>query len=111
MSKTDKSFKKVVALAYLHRYGWIVAMLLCLAFWYEHFFLILGAGCLFFSLWTFVGYKCNWKHVFCSFQNASGKKMTPDAVQWDKISKSDVRTVPTLFFVFGVLLLLVVIFW
>ena len=56
---------------------------------------------LFFSVWTFVGYKRRWKHIFCSYQNAYHRKMTPGRIDWDQIKKSDAYGVPLIFFLFA----------
>ena len=35
MSKGTAKEKGIIALAYFHRYGWIVAMMICAAVWFE----------------------------------------------------------------------------
>ena len=110
MSKMNDAANKIIILAYLHRYGWIVIMLACIAIWIEQIFYILGAGCIVFSIWSLIGYKCKWRHIYCSYQNAYREKMTPHSIRWHKIKKSDALGVPLIFLVFGIISLLLMIF-
>lgn len=107
MSKENR----IIALAYFHRYGWIVAMMVCVEIWHEQMLPILSVACFVFSVWSFIGYKNKWKHIYCSFQNAYHQKMTPNNIQWHKIKKSDAYGVPLLFFIFGLGLLIVMIWY
>lgn len=109
MSKGSAKEKRIMVLAYFHRYGWIVTMMVCAAIWLEQMIYILSVGCLGFSVWSFVGYKNKWKHIYCSFQDAYHQKMTPNNIQWHKIKKSDAYGVSLLFFFFGLALLMVII--
>ena len=98
MSKHSEKEKRIIALAYLHRYGWIaIAFLLTLI--HPKFLFI---SCIAFSIWSFVGYKCKWKHIFCSYQNAYHIKMTPDSINWNWIEKSDAYLIPIIFFIIGI---------
>ena len=106
----SKGTKRIIALAYFHRYGWIAAMMACIATWPKQMYLIISIAFLLFSIWSFIGYKKKWKHIYCSFQNAYHKKMTPNSIQWNKIKKSDAYGVTSIFFVMG-LLLLAVMMW
>ena len=110
MSKGTAKEKRIIALAYFHRYGWIAAMMACIATWPKQMYLIISIAFLLFSIWSFIGYIKKWKHIYCSFQNAYHKKMTPNSIQWNKIKKSDAYGVPSIFFVMG-LLLLAVMMW
>lgn len=96
-------------LAYMHRYGWIAVMLGCIAIWPEYILYIFCACFLIFSAWSLIGYKHKWRHIYCSYQNASHQKMTPHAVRWSQIKKSDAYGVPLIFFVLGLAMLLVII--
>lgn len=63
MRKRKKANKKadlIIALAYFHRYGWIIAMFICMAFVPTKPFFSVGAFLLLYSLWSFIGYKCRW---------------------------------------------------
>ena len=59
-----------------------------------------------FAAWSFIGYKRKWTHIYCSYQNAYHKAMTPDAVNWNSIKKTDVYLVPLIFFLLGIVALL-----
>ncbi len=110
MSKSTVKEKRIIALAYFHRYGWIAAMMLCIAICPEQMFCIFSVACLSFSVWSFIGYKKKGKHIYCSFQNAYHQKMTPNNIQWHKIKKSDAYGVPLVFLIIG-LALLTVMMW
>ena len=111
MSKSTTKDKRIMALAYFHRYGWIAAMMLCIAIWPRQMFCIFSVACLSFSVWSFIGYKKKWKHIYCSYQNAYHQKMTPNNIQWHKIKKSDAYGVPLVFFIIGLALLTVMVWY
>ena len=79
----------VIALAYFHRYGWIAIMLGLIAVWIKQMPVILGVCCIVYSIWTFIGYKRKWRHIYCSYQNAYRKSMTPHAINWYQVKKRD----------------------
>ena len=91
----------IVPLAYFHRYGMPV-LIVCGAMVCPRRLLAMGIGCLVLAAWSFVGYKCRWKHIFCSYQNAYHAKMTPNDIDWAWISKVDAYGVPAFFAVMGV---------
>ncbi len=101
-TKTDM----IIALALLHRYGWIIAMLVCMAVVPVNPFYTVCAFVLLFSLWSFVGYKLRWKHIYCSYQNAYRKKMTPDIIHWNFIKKRDAYGEPIIFLILGIVMLI-----
>ena len=111
MSRMNTTEKKVIALAYFHRYGWFAIMLACIVIWSEQTPYIFCAGCIIYSIWSFVGYKCKWRHIYCSFQNAYHQKMTPNFVYWEQVKKSDAYGVPLIFFIFGLALLFCMILY
>ena len=92
--------KIIIALAYFHRYGWIALLLLSL-YLFPHASVLFVFSILY-SVWTFIGYKYNWKHVFCSFQNMNHQKMTPNSISWDLIKKSDVWCIILIFAFLGI---------
>ena len=106
MRKKDAVSMRIKVLACLHRYGWIAAMLGCTWIWPEEKFLVFGMSFIAFSVWSYVGYKYKWKHIYCSYQNAYHQKMTPHAIHWQQFRKSDVYGVPLIFFIFGLALLM-----
>ena len=108
MSKNNKAAKQIIALAFFHRYGWIIVMM---ALWFilPHQMLYYTTSVCFivFSIWSFIGYKRKWRHIFCSYQNAYRRKMTPHSIHWQKMKKSDAYGVPLIFFIMGLALLCV----
>ena len=99
-----------ILLAYMHRYGWIAVMLVCIAIRPDLMMHIYSTSFLTFSVWSFVGYKCKWRHIYCSYQNASHQRMTPHAIRWSQIRKSDAYGVPLIFFILGMAMMLYIIF-
>ena len=101
MSKHSKRENRIIALAYLHGYGLLIVVL-CAAIFSRLRYLIFGIGSLLYAIWSLVGYKCRWKHIFCSYQNAYHKSMTPNNIRWDWVKKSDAYGLPIIFFILGV---------
>ncbi len=106
MNKGVNSAKGVVALAYLHRYGWIATMMVLVMIMPKLKFYTLGICFILFSLWTLIGYKLKWRHIYCSLQNAYHKKMTPYSIRWSEIKKSDIYVSSVLFLIFGLMVLI-----
>ena len=109
MSRDEITARKVIALAYFHRYGWIAIMVGLVLIIPKHALQILGSCFLALSLWSLVGYKLKWKHIYCSFQNAHRKDMTPHHVCWSDIKKCEAYSIPLLFFVLGAAMLVTVV--
>ena len=99
MRRNDKTYNGIIALAYFHRYGLIAVLLLAFLF-HKRFFFVLSFGFIFEAIWTFVGYKRRWRHIFCSFQNPHQEKMTPYNASWWRIKKSVYGTV-SIFLILG----------
>ena len=99
MHNSDTSAKKIIALAYLHRYGWTLSILAgvylppAIQRWTQAI-CFLG-----YAIWSFVGYKCKWKHIYCSYQYEPNQKMTPDSICWDNVKNVVAYGVPVLYFV------------
>ena len=91
----------------MHRYGWIVVAFGCIAVFNKKALCIMGIAFILFSVWSFVGYKCKWRHIYCSYQNAYHQEMTPYTIRWHKIKKSDAYGMPIIFTILGIALLLV----
>ena len=106
MSNWKSRARIIIALAYFHRYGSFAIVLLCSAIRPELFLWFLSVDCIIFSIWTFVGYKLRWRHIYCSFQNAYHKKMTPYSINWSKIKKSDIYVIFVLFLILGLMILI-----
>lgn len=109
MSKGTTKEKGIIALAYFHRYGWIAVMLGCIIIWPTLTPHILCIGCIIFSIWSFIGYKYKWKHIYCSHQNASRQRMTPNAIYWDKIEKGEAYGIPAVILAFGLMWLVMIL--
>ena len=107
MSKGETSAKGVVALAYFHRYGWIATMVVLVTIMLKLAIYIIGISFILFSLWTLIGYKLKWRHIYCSLQNAYHKKMTPCSIHWSEIKKSDIYVSSVLFLILGLILLII----
>lgn len=66
----------------------------------------LGIGCYIFGAYQLIGYKNRWDHIYCSIQLFKRQRMTPHAINWDRISKFDATALPIAFVVLGTLALL-----
>ena len=100
----DKTYAGIIALAYFHRYGWI-AVMFALTFILRNVFYVWSISMIVYAAWTFIGYKLRWRHIFCSYQNAGHRKMTPERIDWDRIEKYDAYGIPIFFFVMGLVCL------
>ena len=105
MSRHDKTYDRVIALAYFHRYGWITVMLGLAFLFRDGFFFVFSAGLISYAVWTLVGYQRRWRHIFCSFQNAYRERMTPYNTSWGRIKKSDIYGTSATFLVLGLVCL------
>ena len=72
--------------------------------------LCMGITFILLAVYDFLGYKLRWKHIFCSYQNAYHKKMTPECINWNSIKKSDAHGIPLLFGVLGITMLVLYLF-
>ncbi|MCI8670040.1 MAG: hypothetical protein HFI34_11075 [Lachnospiraceae bacterium] len=96
----------VIILAYANRYFYPLLILIMLSFGKSIGYIPAGISLLAFSAYGLIGYLCKWKHIFCSFQNAYHQKMTPDRIDWGKISKADVYCCSCIWGILGMVLLL-----
>ena len=104
MSMNNKSAQRIVkALAYFHRYGWIVAMIIIIEITDSSYYF--GLLLIIYSLWTIIGYLLKWKHIYCSYQDVYHKPMTPNNINWNSIRKSDVYVVTAFLFIGGLIIL------
>ena len=108
MSKGTAKEKRIIALAYFHRYGWI-AIMTGLIFLIPQYTLLIVSLCLIASsVWSLIGYKLKWKHIYCSHQNAHRQDMTPHHICWMHINKSEAYGAPVISLVVGVVILFVI---
>lgn len=101
----NTSYKLTIVLAYADRYLYPILVLLPLIIYRN--FLLSGIACFVFALYKLIGYLCKWKHIFCSYQNACHKKMTPNNINWSQVKKSDAYGVPAVFGIIGTLMIIV----
>ena len=104
MSKGTAKEKRIIALAYFHRYGWIAIMTGLILLIPQYTLLIVSLCFIAISLWSLIGYKLKWKHIYCSHQNAHRKDMTPHHICWTHIKKSEAYGGPLIFLIMGVAL-------
>lgn len=111
MSTHSKMQRRIIILAYFHRYGWLIVMMGGIALWPVYMLYIISISMFAFSIWSFVGYKCKWRHIYCSYQNAYRKEMTPHSIRWHQIKKSDAYGIPLMFFIMGFAMLCIAILY
>ena len=107
MNNYEKKKKRIIVLAYMHRYGWIAILFGCITVFPKAVFIFFGVGFIVSAIWSFVGYKLRWKHIFCSYQNAHHLPMTPNNIRWGWVKKSDAYGIPIILFVIGVATLVI----
>lgn len=102
----------VKCLALMHRYlfpVFIAVFASACTHTKSDYVLCLGIGSLLFAAYTLAGYLLRWKHIYCSYQNASHQKMTPNRIDWSTIKKSDAYGIPAIFFALGALIIVTVL--
>ena len=105
----------VILLAYIHRYLFPIALgilplLIAKIIGEDYLFELWGCAFLIYALYDIIGYKCKWRHIYCSYQNSSRQKMTPNHVHWDNVKKTDIYGMSALMGCFGVILIIVSFF-
>ena len=103
MSRKKAHSTQIIALALFHRYGWLIVMLAFTNFFPPLY--VIGFFSLAFAVWSFIGYKRKWKHIYCSYQNACHRAMNPSMICWNSVKKTDVYSVSFLFFLLGIVAL------
>ena len=92
----------IIALAYFHNF--LCPMLLAIVpmlIGGVNLFLLYGIGFCLYGLYSLVGFKLRWKHIYCSYQNLHRKKMTPDNICWGTVKRSGVYGTPIAFGIVG----------
>ena len=113
MSNRSSRDVAVVLLAYAHRYVWPFLLIggpLLFGNDMRTAIPAMSAGSVLYALYTFIGYKCRWKHIYCSYQNANYQEMTPNNIRWDKVKKSDAYGVPCAFAGIGLFVIVIGLF-
>ena len=88
VSKQNTHSKFILELALFHRYGWLIALFISVQLFPHQLLDLTSAFFIAFAAWSFIGYKRKWTHIYCSYQNAYHKAMTPNAVNWNSIKKN-----------------------
>ena len=105
--KTDNA----VHFANIYRYFFLPALVIAALFWRGQTLLCMGIGFVAFSLYTFVGYKCRWTHIYLAFQEMQKQKMTPGKIQWNTIEPMKVLKFPILFGITGAMMIIYQVFY
>lgn len=97
MKKNTKQNNQIILLAHLNRC--ICPFIFCvlpMMSGKKYCLLIISVCFLLYGLYNLVGYKCRWKHIYCSCQYGNHEKMTPDNIRWNQIKKSVAYFIPIL---------------
>ena len=105
--KTDKA----VHIANVYHYFFLPILVLVSLFWRGQTLLCMGTGFLVFALYTLIGYKCQWKHIYLAFQEMQKQKMTPNKIQWNTIEPVRVLKFPVLFGILGAVMVIYQLFY
>lgn len=119
MSKTKKTNRQAapqktdpaVHYANIYRYFFLPVLVLAALFWRGQTLLVMGTGFIAFALYTFIGYKCQWKHLYLAFQEMQHSKMTPNHIQWNTIKTGTVLKFPILFGITGFVMVIYQLFY
>jgi len=105
--KTDKS----VHLANIYRYFFLPILVIVALFWRSQTLLCMGIGFIVFAMYTLIGYKCQWKHIYLAFQEMQKQKMTPNKIQWNTIQPGTVLKFPVCFGILGLIMVIYHLFY
>ena len=119
MSKTKNTAKKTtpqktdkaVHYANFYRYFFLPVLVIAALFWRGQTLLVMCSGFVAFALYTFLGYKCQWKHIYLAFQEMQKQKMTPNHIQWNTIKTGTVLKFPNLFGITGIVMVVYQLFY
>ena len=119
MSKKKKNVKSTapqktdpaVHIANVYRYFFLPVLVLVALFWRGQTLLVMGSGFIAFALYTFIGYKCQWKHIYLAVQELQKQKMTPNHIQWNTIKIGTVLKFPILFGITGIVMVVYQLFY
>ena len=107
MSKHSNRNHTIVFLAYMHRYVYpIMIFVLPILIGTEYALLGMGIGFLLLALYDLVGYILHWKHIYCSYQNAHRKEMTPDDIKWSTIKKTEAFGISAISGIMGIIVII-----
>ena len=80
-------------------------------FWRGKTLLIMGTGFVIFALYSFLGYKLRWKHVYLAMQEMQKQKMTPKRIDWNTIKPGIALKFPILFGILGAVMVIYQLFY
>lgn len=105
--KTDKA----VHFANIYRYFFLPVLVLVSLFWRGKTLLCMGTGFIAFALYSLIGYKCRWKHIYLDFQEMQKQRMTPNKIQWNTIQPGKALKFPVLFGILGAVMVIYQLFY
>ena len=120
MSKTKKNEKtpavpektdKAVHFANIYRYFFLPILVIVALFWRGKTLLIMGTGFVIFALYSLLGYKLHWKHVYLAMQEMQKQKMTPKRIDWNTIKPGTALKFPILFGITGIVMVIYQLFY
>ncbi len=88
----------VKVIAYIHRYSFLYGFIIALFYPSTY---VVGSSLIIYGIWTILGFIFKWTHIFCSYQNAYHKKMTPNNVDWNMVKKIDIYIISSFFIIVG----------
>ena len=72
--------------------------------------LYLSIFILVFSVYKIIGFRLEWKHVYCSYQRSTRQKMTPDDIRFENLSFLEKYALFIILIVVSVISFIVLIF-
>lgn len=105
----SKNDDLVVMLAYFHRYGYFALMLVLIYTLHVDVTFLIGSMMAIDGLYTIIGTKLGFRHLYCSMQNANHQKMTPSVRRYEltRGMKEDLYGIGGIFTFLGLALLVV----
>ena len=106
---SENQIKRVKALAYFWRYGWmvlvfVVIFILASAGFEKNLYLLsMSITFLIYGLYVLLGYALGFRHIYCMYQKAYHQEMTPNKIEWYSRKKADYYGVPAIFIIFGLI--------
>ena len=94
--------RRIIILAYCNRFVFPLAAMFVPLFIKHAQLLGYGISLSFLALYNILGTLFRCKHVYCAHQDRAHQKMTPENIQWDRVSFSDKYGLPIVFAVLAV---------
>ena len=96
-SAAPQKTPRAVHFANLYRYFFLPVLVIVSLFLKGNTLLVMGIGFVAFALYSIIGYKCRWDHIYLAFQEMLKRRMTPNNIQWDTIRPFDALKFPVCF--------------